>query len=93
MVAEEKLAAVREWLMAAFPGCAIEDRSEPHGHVFQINCGSSTYIVVLADEFVRKHDPSNIGAALSKITLVEHLRELPDTPVVVTNAGLKLQYD
>jgi hypothetical protein len=93
MVDVEKTTAVREYLQAEFPDCRIEEGHDVDGHTFQIGFEGSTYIVIVTDEFLRDHDRPDIGKALSRHTLIEHLRDLPNTPVVVTNSGLKLQYD
>jgi len=93
MVDAENTRAVREYLQAGFPDGRIEEGRDAEGHSFQIVFQGSTYIVIVTDEFFRDHDCPDIGKALSRHTLLEHLRDLPNTPIVVTNSGLKLQYD
>jgi hypothetical protein len=93
MVDVDKTTAVREYLKAGFPDCKIEEGRDAEGHYFQISFQGSTYIVTVTDEFLRDHDCPDLGKALSRHTLLEHLRDLPNTPIVVTNSGLKLLYD
>ena len=93
MVDTEKLGVVEGFLRKELPGCTIEHGRGSEGHTLQINFEGSNYTVILSDEFVRGHEPSEIGGKLTGYTLIEHLRELPDTPLVVTNTGLRLQYD
>jgi hypothetical protein len=93
MVDDEKLAVVRGFLRKELPGCEIEHKRDSEGHTLQIGYEGSNYVVVLSEEFVRANEPSEIGGKLAGYTLIEHLLALPDTPVVVTNTGLKLQYE
>ena len=93
MMDVEKLAVVREFLRKEFPGCEIEHKQDSEGHTLQVDFQGSNYVVVLSEEFVRTNEPSEIGGKLAGYTLIEHLLALPDTPVIVTNTGLKLQYE
>lgn len=89
----EKLAVVREFLRKELPGSEIEHKQDSEGHTLQVGFQGSQYIVILSEEFVLTSEPSEIGGKLAGYTLIEHLLALPDTPVVVTNTGLKLQYE
>jgi hypothetical protein len=47
----------------------------------------------VSDEFFKDHEAPEIAAKLGRFTLAEHLRELANTPVIVTNSGLKLEHE
>ena len=95
MAEEKKIAAVREYLESELPGCSIEDSRDfdQGGQTFRIAFGGAMYVTIVSDEFLDKLNSTDIPESLRRFTLAEHLRELPSTPVLVTNVGLKLEYE
>ena len=92
---EIKLKAVSDYLQAEFPNGAVqyEYNSTHNTYNFSIGLEGATFQAEVKDEFLRDHDALEISEKLRKFTLAEHLRDLPLDIVVVTNAGLKLQYE
>jgi len=87
--------AVREFLQDRFPDFSIEDRfdAEIEAYSFRISGKGKTYLTAVKQEFFNGMEPSGIASRLSNFLFVEHLIELPDTLVLVTSSGLKLEYE
>ncbi|NLI31711.1 MAG: hypothetical protein GX422_02855, partial [Deltaproteobacteria bacterium] len=51
------------------------------------------YRAMITYEFLEDHKAEDIAPLLRMFLLAEHLRELPSTPLVVTNRGLKLEHE
>jgi hypothetical protein len=92
---ENKLKAVSDYLQAEFPNSVVqyEHNSTHQAFNFSVQLEGATFQAEVEDEFLRNHNASAIVEKLRKFTLAEHLRDLPLDIVVVTNAGLKLQYE
>ena len=92
---EEKLTVVREFLKSEFPGCAVEDSFDPEtdSRHFRIVYAGSTYEAFVSTDFLGCCEPTEISGRLKGFTLVEHLRDLPATPLFVTSTGLKILYE
>ncbi len=95
MAEQEKTAAVREYLQAEFSGFSIEDQHDPKRqmHVFKVGSQDRLHNVLIADDFLNKHDTWEIPDLLRKFLLAEHMREMNSTPLIVTNNGLELEYE
>ena len=92
---EDKLKAVRDYLQAEFPNGAVEYEYNSNSKSFDFSIGleGARFQAALKEEFLHGHEASAIAEKLQKLTLAEHIRDLPLDIVVVTNAGLKLQYE
>lgn len=95
MVDERKVQSVVAHFESEFPGCTIEEKQDPDQRLvrFAIINGSTTYRAIIAYEFLEDHKAEEIPSLLRMFLLTEHLRELPSTPLVVTNRGLKLEHE
>lgn len=95
MSEQESVKAVRELLEAGFPSFTIEDRFDARAkaYSFRISGEDKTYRMAVTQEFLDGVELSEIGSRLSRLLLVEHLLDLPDTLVIVTSSGLKLEYE
>jgi hypothetical protein len=93
MSVEENIQAVREYLERKFPGYAIEDRDEAGKgtRCFRISTIGKVHNAVITAAFLETRKASEIGPALDGFTLLEHLRELGATRVIVTVSGLELE--
>ena len=92
---QEKLKAVQNYLQSEFPGSEIEVIFQPDEkvHVFQILQQGKSHRAMVTETFLNVREAPQIQATLKAFTLAEHLRELGQTPVVVTPHGLKLEGD
>ena len=92
MLDQQKIDAVRDYLEVQFPGCTVEDRydSDRTAQVFRISCQGATHVTVVLRTFLDAHETTDIPITLEGFYLAEHLRDLGETPVIVTNAGLEL---
>jgi len=90
---QEKIDAVREYLRSQFQGCAIEDLFDEGrmSQTFTITCGKSIFIARIQKEFLDNRGSSDISGLLRTFLLAEHLRDLENTPVIITNSGLSLE--
>lgn len=95
MVDQRKVQAVVAHFEGEFPGCSIEEKQDPDQRLvrFAIINGSSRYRAMITYEFLEDHKAEDIAPLLRMFLLAEHLRELPSTPLVVTNRGLKLEQE
>lgn len=95
MSEEAHVQAVREFLQAEFADYTIEDHFDGKvmAYNFRIIGEGKTYLMAVKQEFFKRVEPWEIALRLSKFFLVEHLRDLPDTLVMVTSSGLKLEYE
>lgn len=91
----DRVKAVREFLLARFQDSTVEEcfDGELKAHSFRISARGKTYLAVVRQDFLSSLEPSQVASRLSDFLLFEHLIELPDTPVLVTNSGLKLEYE
>jgi hypothetical protein len=92
---ENKLKAVCEYLQVEFPNGAVR-YSYNHtqdAYDFSVDLAGVRFQAAVKGEFLRDHDAVGIVEKLRKFTLAEHLQDLPLDIVVVTSAGLKLQYE
>ena len=94
VIDQEKVSAVRNYLQTEFPGCSIQEQYDPERKAlcFSVSDQGSTYLASVTHEFLDKHEAPVIGSKLAKLTLAEHLRDLPSQPVIVTIGGLELEY-
>jgi hypothetical protein len=92
MSAAAKLDAVRQLLQNAFPKGTIKEDVDPDeiGRRFTVTCQGARYITVISREFLDSHAPERIADKLNSFLLIEHLRDMKDTTVIVTNGGLSL---
>jgi len=90
---EEKIRAVRTYLEREFPGYAVEDWEEAGkaARCYKISTVGSTHHAVITKAFLETRQASEIAPSLEEFTLVEHLRELGATRVIVTASGLELE--
>lgn len=95
MIDQGKLNAVEGYLRSEFPGSEVRVRYEPEEqyHVFEVLQDGRSHRAIILDAFLGSMNVEQIPAILAEFTLVEHLRELGTTPVVVTPDGLKLLGD
>jgi hypothetical protein len=95
MIDQEKLNAVKGYLRSEFPGSEVRGKHEPREelHVFEVLHEGRSHRAMILDAFLSFNDVLQIPAILKEFTLAEHLRELGNTPVIVTLDGLKLQGD
>jgi hypothetical protein len=95
MVDQEKLTAVREYLRKEFAGFTIEDWSESgqKAHLFRVTGERRVHNASIAEDFLNELETGEVESKLRSFTLAEHLREIPDTPIMVTRNGLKLQHE
>lgn len=93
MMNAEKIAAVRAYLEAEFPGCTIEDWYEAgrKSQSFRVVKGQLHHLATVSGEFMEDRDAADIGPALTGFLLAEHLRDLGTTRVLVGNEGLSLE--
>ena len=89
----EKIAAVRGYLAAEFPGCEVEDWHEAgrDARSFRIVRGQSHHLATISVKFLENRDASDIGPILKSFLLAEHLRDLGTTRVLVGEEGLALE--
>ncbi len=95
MSEQEKLQAVKDYLMTEFPDATVDIKHQPQErvHVFQVLHQGKHHCAIVGEAFLRGCEATQIPATLEDFTLAPHLRELGMTPVVVTPEGLKLQGD
>ena len=93
MTDRSKIEAVREYLQQEFPGAVIDEqyRAERGAHLFEMQWEGAGYRAAVKEEFFEGREPAHIPEALTRFTLVEHLRDLPETLLVVTDRGLSLE--
>lgn len=86
---------VRTFLKNAFPEAEIQDweDEELQAHSFRLEERGSTYLTAIENSFLNGIESARLASRLADFLLIEHLRDLPDTLVVVTREGLKLQYE
>ncbi|MCK8601630.1 hypothetical protein [Desulfoferrobacter suflitae] len=95
MADKNKVQAVVDYLRAEFPQSNIEDWpvAANQTHFFRITDEKSSFQTEVFESFLAQHDAASIADRLRKFTLAEHLRELPTHVVLVTEVGLKLDYE
>lgn len=93
MFMEDHVTAIREFLQTEFPGAAIEDDPNivPGASRFRILDGARTYLAAFQYDFLEEVHPSEMASCLAGLTLIEHLKDLPGTLVLVTRSGLQLE--
>lgn len=93
MMNAEKIAAVRAYLEAEFPGCKIEDWYEAgrKSQSFRVAEGQVHHLATVSVAFMEDRDAADIGPTLTGFLLAEHLRDLGTTRVIVGNEGLSLE--
>lgn len=93
MIDEDKINAVHAYLRDNFPRATIQHRPESSGdgQYFAVKMEAATLQTVVSDAFLEGCEAAQIPARLAKITLAEHLRDLPSEIVYVTVAGLQLE--
>lgn len=93
MVNAEKTAAVRGYLTAEFPDCAVEDWYEAgrDAQSFRILTGQSHHLATISRNFLEGRDVSEIAPILKSFLLAEHLRDLGTIRVLVGEEGLNLE--
>ena len=91
----ERAAAVREFLQKAYPGDRVEGRYDAgrEAHIFDVSGRDGPHRVIVEEGFLAANEVAGIPSRLTAFTLVEHLRDLGDTPLRVTHEGLKLEYE
>lgn len=92
MTDQKKIEAVHAYLRSEFPDSSVADRHDPdrHAHTFELDCNGTALIVIIAYTFFEGQDALDIEKTLKIFLLAEHLLEMADTGVLVTNAGLEL---
>ncbi len=91
---EQKVMAVREFMIKSFPDSqvSVEDNPGERCQVVSAKLQGVVYTAMVRDEFLERHSAAEIPGILESFFLVEHLKDMPGTPFVVTLEGLQLQY-
>jgi len=90
---QHNIQAIRHYLMAAFPGRAVEEFAPPKhgGHGFRVRSDRDR-VVVTTDQFLEDTEESELVNQLDEWGLVERLRRLPIEKVVeLRTSGLFIE--
>lgn len=95
MIREDHLKAVCMYLKSEFPDHTLEISLDSglKAHRFHLAGQEANYEVTILDEVLSSLSVSEIDTRLDSFHLIEHLIDLPGTPLFVTESGLKLEYE
>lgn len=87
---QKRVQAVYKYLLSEFPDSTVEDSydGDRGAYLFRIDHKGTGYSSVVFDEFLESHSASDIKSVLKTFLFAEHIRDMVDTGVGVTKAGL-----
>lgn len=89
MPAEEKLAVVRLYLKAEFPGCFVHHRYDNNlgAYIFRISKYVMLHTTKISEDYLENTDVFQLNGDLKKWNLAAYIREAGRIPVIVSRSG------
>ena len=90
---EEKLNAIRNYLISEFPGYTVNDRynSDRVVQTFRLAFKDKTHLVDVLRTFIDDSSVSEISNVLERSHLSKYSRREDISRIIVTNSGIKLE--